>query len=169
MKMFEFLVDNMFVVFAGKVFQQTVGIPICTNCARLLAEIFLCSYDAEFIVFTLKRKETVSISVQSHGQIDNVLSINSPEFENYLGQINMYPVEFEIKETTESIASASYLDLLLSIERDGQLIFTTNEMISIFTSQTFRSRVLILHLPRPIEFYLSVLTPRLDHHMNVVF
>ena len=45
--------------------------------------------------------------------------INNPEFENYLGQ--MYPAELEIKGTTESTTSASYLDLLLSIGRDGQL------------------------------------------------
>ena len=51
--------------------------------------------------------------------IDDVLSINNPEFDNYLGQ--MYPVELEIKDTTESNTSASYLDLLLSIGRDGQL------------------------------------------------
>ena len=36
-KMLEFLVDNIFVVFAGKVFQQIVGIPMGTNCAPLLA------------------------------------------------------------------------------------------------------------------------------------
>ena len=34
-KMLEFLVDNIFVVFAGKVFQQIVGIPMGTNCAPL--------------------------------------------------------------------------------------------------------------------------------------
>ena len=33
----------------------------------------------------------------------------------------MYPAELEIKETTESTTSASYLDLLLSIKRDCQL------------------------------------------------
>ena len=33
----------------------------------------------------------------------------------------MYPTELEIKNTTESNTSASYLDLLLSICRDGQL------------------------------------------------
>ena len=48
-KMLEFLVDNIFVVFAGKVFQQTVGIPMGTNCAPLLADIFLYSYEADFI------------------------------------------------------------------------------------------------------------------------
>ena len=50
----------------------------------------------------------------------NLKSFNiHPDFENYLGQ--MYPPELEIKETTESNTSASYLDLLLSIGRDGQL------------------------------------------------
>ena len=51
--------------------------------------------------------------------IHDVFSINNPEFENYLGQ--MYPVELEINDTTESNNSASYLDLLLSIVRDGQV------------------------------------------------
>ena len=37
----------------------------------------------------------------------------------YLGQ--MYPAELEIKDTTESTTSTSYLDLLLLIGRDGQL------------------------------------------------
>ena len=40
-------------------------------------------------------------------------------FENYRGQ--MYPAELEIKDTTESNTSASYLDFHLSIESDGQL------------------------------------------------
>ena len=50
-------------------------------------------------VFALNGKETVSISVQSHSYIDDVLSINNREFENYMDQ--MYPAELEIKELTE--------------------------------------------------------------------
>ena len=43
--MLEFLVDNFFVIFGGKVFQQIVGIPMGTNCAPpLSAEIFLYLY-----------------------------------------------------------------------------------------------------------------------------
>ena len=52
-KMLEFLVDTIFVVFAGNVFQQIVGIPMGTNCVPLIADIFLCSYEAEFIHFAL--------------------------------------------------------------------------------------------------------------------
>ena len=119
--MLEFLVDNIFVVFAGKVFQQIVGIPMGTNCAPLLADIFLYSYEAEFIQSLLSagKKRLASQFNFTYRYIDDVLSINNPDFENYLGQ--MYPPELEIKDTTESNTSASYLDLLLSIGRDGKL------------------------------------------------
>ena len=67
-KMLEFLVDNIFVVFAGKVFQQTVGIPMGTNCAPLLSDILLYSFirSGFYTVIALNGKETFSISVQSH-------------------------------------------------------------------------------------------------------
>ena len=120
-KMLEFLVDNIFVVFAGKVLQQIVGIPMGTNCAPLLADIFLYSYEAEFIhsLLSTGRKQLAFRFNFTYRYIDDVLSINNPEFEKNLGQ--MYPVELEIKDTTESNTSASYLDLLLSIGRYGQL------------------------------------------------
>ena len=60
-------------------------------------------------------KKQLASRLNRTGYIDDVLSINNPEFENYLGQT--YPAELEIKEST---TSASYLDLLLSIGRDGQ-------------------------------------------------
>ena len=117
----EFLVDNIFVVFGGKVFQQIFGIPMGTNCAPLLADIFLYSYKAEFIPSLLStgKKRSSSRFNFTYRYIDKVLSINNPAFENYLGQ--MYPAELEIKDATENNIPASYLDLLLSIESDGQL------------------------------------------------
>jgi hypothetical protein len=44
--MLEFLIDNIFVFFGGRVFQQTVGIPMGTNCTPLLADLLLYSYEA---------------------------------------------------------------------------------------------------------------------------
>jgi hypothetical protein len=43
-----FLADNIYVVFADQVFQQSVGIPMETNCAPLFADLLLYSYEAEF-------------------------------------------------------------------------------------------------------------------------
>jgi len=39
--MLEFLIDNISVMLGGRVFQQTVGISMGTNCAPLLADLFL--------------------------------------------------------------------------------------------------------------------------------
>ena len=91
------------------------------NCAPLLADIFLYSYEADFIQSLLAtgKKHLASRFNLTYRYIDDVLSINNPEFENYLGQ--MYPAELEIKDTSESTTFASNLDLLLSIGRDGQL------------------------------------------------
>jgi hypothetical protein len=51
--------------------------------------------------------------------IDDVLSINNDQFHSYVDSI--YPSELEIKDTRESSTSASYLDILLSIDADGKL------------------------------------------------
>ena len=79
--------------------------------APLLADIFLYSYEAEFIQSLLSSRFSLT-----YRYIDDVLSINNQEFENYLGQ--MYPAEHEIKETTESNTSASYLNYT-SVDLEG--------------------------------------------------
>ena len=43
------LVDNIYVRFGGQLFGQMVGIPMQTNCAPLLADLFLYSYENEFL------------------------------------------------------------------------------------------------------------------------
>ena len=48
-KMIEFLIDNIFVQFGGRLFRQMIGIPMGTNCASSLADLFLYSYENEFL------------------------------------------------------------------------------------------------------------------------
>ena len=38
-RMLDFLIDNIFVMFGGNLFQQTDGIPIGTNCAIILVDL----------------------------------------------------------------------------------------------------------------------------------
>jgi hypothetical protein len=55
--MLEFLIDNIFVSFGGTLFQQVVGIPMGTNCAPLLADLSLFSYESEFLQKLVKDKK----------------------------------------------------------------------------------------------------------------
>jgi len=56
-QMLDFLIDNMFVLFVGRVFQQTIGIPMDTNCAPLLTDLFLHAHEADFLQGLLKNKD----------------------------------------------------------------------------------------------------------------
>jgi hypothetical protein len=96
MSMLGFLVDNIYVV-------------------------FLYSYEGKFIQKLSRdnnKKLTVSFN-HTFRYIDDVLSINNHNFHNY-GHL-IYPDELEIKDITESDNSASYLDILLTIDSSGGL------------------------------------------------
>ena len=47
---FTFLMENIYVQFDGMVYQQIVGIPMGTNCAPLIADLFLYCYERDFYV-----------------------------------------------------------------------------------------------------------------------
>jgi hypothetical protein len=119
--MLQFLIDNIFVIFDRLVFQQTVGIPMGTNCAPLLADLFLYSYEVDFIQGLLKKKEKKlprSFNF-TFRYIYDVLSLNNSRFGDFVDRI--YPIELEIKDTTYTNRSASYLDLHLKIDSEGRL------------------------------------------------
>ena len=52
--------------------------------------------------------------------IDGVMSINNPKFGDYVNII--YPVELEMKDTTDADNHASYLDLLLKYDNFHRLV-----------------------------------------------
>ena len=116
-----FLIDNIFVMFGGRVFQQTVGIPMGTNCAPLLADFFIYSYEAHFIQELLKKSEKKLDRCFNFTfrYIDDVLSLNNSRFGNFVDRI--YSIEIEIKDTSDTNRSASYLDLHLEIDSEGRL------------------------------------------------
>jgi hypothetical protein len=118
--LFEILIDNLFAMFGGRVFQQRVDIPMGTNCA-LLADLFLYSYEADFIQGLLKKndKKLVRSFNFTFRYIDDVLSLNNYRFGDFVDRI--YPIELEIKDTTDTDRSASYLDLHLEIDCEDRL------------------------------------------------
>ena len=88
--MLAFLIDNIFVFFCGRVFQQIVGITM-----------FLYLYEADFIQGLLKKNEKKlarSFNFTFHYiLVDDVLSLNYSRFGNFVDRI--YPIEPEIKDT----------------------------------------------------------------------
>ena len=44
-----FLLDNIYIRFGTKLYRQIVGIPMGTNCAPLVADLFLFCYERDFM------------------------------------------------------------------------------------------------------------------------
>ena len=44
-----YLLDNIFIRFGTKLYRQIIGIPMCTNCAPLVADLFLFCDERDFM------------------------------------------------------------------------------------------------------------------------
>ena len=75
-KMIEFLVDNIYVMFGGQLFRQIVGIPMGTNCAPILADLFSIPMKMSFWINSLRKaKESLLESSIYHTVISMTLSL----------------------------------------------------------------------------------------------
>ena len=92
-----------------------------TNCAPLLADLFLYSYENEFLdklVKEGKRKLARKFNL-SYQYIDDLISFNNKRFKEFISDI--YPKELTISETTESTSIAPYLDLLFIRDKSNNI------------------------------------------------
>ena len=61
-----YLLDNVFIRFGSKLYRQIVGIPIGTNCAPIVADLFLFCYEKDFM-----------LSLSDNNQSDIIDAFNS--------------------------------------------------------------------------------------------
>jgi hypothetical protein len=87
--MLEILIDTILDMLGGRVFQQTVGIPMSTNCAPILVDLFLYSYETDFIQGILnKNKKKLARSFNfTFRYIDDVLLLNNYRFGDFFDRI----------------------------------------------------------------------------------
>ena len=78
-----YLLDNIFIIFGSKLFRQIIGIPMGTNCAPLVADLFLFCYERDFML-SLSDNNQIDIiealnSISRY--LDDLLNIDNPYFE----------------------------------------------------------------------------------------
>ena len=56
-----YLLDNIYIRFGTKLYRQIVGIPMGTNCAPLVADLFLFCYERDFMTSLSDVKQAVII------------------------------------------------------------------------------------------------------------
>ena len=123
-----YLLDNIFIRFCSKLYRQTVGIPMGTNCAPLVADLFLFCYERDFMLSLSDNNQTDIIEAfnSTSRYLDDLLNIDNPYFDQMIGQI--YPTELQLNKANSSDTAALFLDLNLSITK------------SIFSSKIYDKR-----------------------------
>ena len=110
-----YLLDNIFIRFGSKLYRQIVGIPMGTNCAPLVADLFLFRYERDFMLSLSDNNQADIIEAfnSTSRYLDDLLNIDNPYFEQIVGQI--YPTELQLNKANSSDTEAPFLDLNLSI------------------------------------------------------
>ena len=94
--------ENIYVQFDGLVYQQIVGIPMGTNCAPLIADLFLCCYERDFMSNLQKSKRFGHIDKfnDTSRYLDDIFTIDYPEFAEHIPDI--YPRELQLNKANTS-------------------------------------------------------------------
>ena len=113
-----FLLDNIYIRFGSKLYRQIVGIPMGTNCAPLVADLFLFCYERDFMLSLSEDNQSGVIEAfnSTSRYLDDLLNIDNNFFDSMVNRI--YPSELQLNKANVSDAEASFLDLHLSIS-DG--------------------------------------------------
>ena len=89
-----------------------------TNCAPLVADLFLFCYERDFMISLSddKQADVIDAFNTTSRYLDDILNINNVYFDNMVSQI--YPSELKLNKTNTSDTEAAFLDLHLSISND---------------------------------------------------
>lgn len=108
-------------------YQPTTYIPIDNQCVPLLADLIIPDYEARLLMN--KDGKVAKAFNSSFLYIDYISSLNKSRFGDCLHL--SYPKEVEVKGTTDTQVSASYINMYLEIRNDRRLK-TKLVMISLF-------------------------------------
>ena len=89
-----FLLDNIHI----KLYRQIVGIPMGTNCAPLVADLFLFCYEIDFMknLSSDNQADVIKAFNLTSRYLADLLNINNPYFEGMVSQI--YPPELQLNK-----------------------------------------------------------------------
>ena len=110
-----YLLDNIYIRFGTKLYRQIVGIPMGTNCAPLVADLFLFCYERDFMtsLSDVKQAEIVEAFKCTSRYLDDLLNIDNPYFEGMVSRIN--PPEMQLNKLILLIPKPHFWILHLSI------------------------------------------------------
>ena len=110
-----YLLDNIFIRFGAKLYRQTIGIPMGTNCAPLVADLFLFCYERDFLKSLSRENQADIIGAfnSTSRYLDDLLNVDNIYFDQMVDRI--YPTELQLNRANSSDTEAPFFDLNLCI------------------------------------------------------
>ena len=107
--------NNIYIRFGTKLYRQIVGLPMGTNCAPLVADLFLFCYERDFMtsLSDVKQAEIIEAFISTSRYLDDLLNIDNPYFKGMVNRI--YPSEMQLNKSNTSDTEAPVLDFHLFI------------------------------------------------------
>lgn len=123
-----YLVNNSYVHARGILMRQTLGIPMGTNCAPLLADLYLYWYEANYIDRLLAKHQTAKARRfhLSFRLIDDLLSIDNMYWEDFKRSYEdggVYPAALQPNDTT-CIGYVNFLGMRISFGPTGKFVIS---------------------------------------------
>ena len=100
-----------FIRFGTKRYRQTIGIPMGTNCAPLVADLFLFCYERDFMKSLSRENQADIIEAfnSTSRYLDDLLNIDNIYFDQMVDRI--YPTELQLNRANSSDTEAPFFDL----------------------------------------------------------
>jgi len=116
-RLMNWLIDNIYVTFGDQCFRQVIGIPMGTDCAPFLANLFLYSYEYKWIdkQRKLNNQQALHYFKNCCRYIDDLLMINNDDRMMKV-MIDMYPKELILVPDDSDGNLCQFLDLQLTIK-----------------------------------------------------
>jgi hypothetical protein len=121
MELVRFLVANTYLSNGSSLRRQAVGIPMGTNCAPALANLFLYRYEAAYIDQLAERSLVHARRFHATFRlIDDVLSVDNALWAEAVGKTveagGLYPAALALNQTNNAPHSAEFLGMSLTVQ-----------------------------------------------------
>jgi hypothetical protein len=131
------LLENIFIQNGDILRRQRVGLPMGTNCAPPLANLYFYYYESRFIDRLVDRKlfEQAQAFHMLFRFIDDTLSIDNPYWMNAATQpppFGIYPPELRLNSTSISLRHVNFIGMSIKSDSTNTLVFDVHDKRSDF-------------------------------------
>ena len=168
-KAVEYIIDHAYISFQNSIYRQIVGIPMGTNCAPFLANIYLHVFEYDYLSKLIEQGDIITAKQLSNMYRfqDDCIALNDKEQFRYHYERMYKDSAMELKCTNLSRDKCNFLDLTISIYR-GKFIYRSYDKRNDFDFDVVNYPNLHGNIPKGSSYgvYVSQLLRFVDININ---